>query len=149
MSWSGQIAGSRQESHLSVIFSWWYVVLGHCTHTDYWSHCSVNIMPLSPAVPNTPQVKISMNYKCNENRANGVLVFAGPGLEECIQCAPDYLQQEWRCVRNCAPGYYRGELAGFTQRMCRKWVLHTSHMTSVLLHSDTNCHQFLGYEYAF
>uniref|UniRef100_A0A8C1Z9J2 Proprotein convertase subtilisin/kexin type 6 n=1 Tax=Cyprinus carpio TaxID=7962 RepID=A0A8C1Z9J2_CYPCA len=33
----------------------------------------------------------------------------GPGLEECIQCAPDYLQQEWRCVRTCAPGYYRGE----------------------------------------
>ncbi|XP_026105675.1 proprotein convertase subtilisin/kexin type 6-like [Carassius auratus] len=44
----------------------------------------------------------------------------GPGLEECIQCAPDYLQQEWRCVRTCAPGYYRGEAAGFTQRMCRK-----------------------------
>uniref|UniRef100_A0A673KBN0 Proprotein convertase subtilisin/kexin type 6-like n=1 Tax=Sinocyclocheilus rhinocerous TaxID=307959 RepID=A0A673KBN0_9TELE len=44
----------------------------------------------------------------------------GPGLEECIQCAPDYLQQEWRCIRTCAPGYYRGEAAGFTQRMCRK-----------------------------
>uniref|UniRef100_A0A8C2ESH0 Proprotein convertase subtilisin/kexin type 6 n=1 Tax=Cyprinus carpio TaxID=7962 RepID=A0A8C2ESH0_CYPCA len=43
----------------------------------------------------------------------------GPGLEECIQCAPDYLQQEWRCVRTCAPGYYRGEAAGFTQRMCQ------------------------------
>uniref|UniRef100_A0A8C2HI63 Proprotein convertase subtilisin/kexin type 6 n=1 Tax=Cyprinus carpio TaxID=7962 RepID=A0A8C2HI63_CYPCA len=41
--------------------------------------------------------------------ADGVYVFAGPGLEECIQCAPDYLQQEWRCVRTCAPGYYRGE----------------------------------------
>uniref|UniRef100_A0A9J7YSV2 Proprotein convertase subtilisin/kexin type 6 n=2 Tax=Cyprinus carpio TaxID=7962 RepID=A0A9J7YSV2_CYPCA len=40
---------------------------------------------------------------------DGVYVFAGPGLEECIQCAPDYLQQEWRCVRTCAPGYYRGE----------------------------------------
>ncbi|KTG06200.1 hypothetical protein cypCar_00016416 [Cyprinus carpio] len=48
----------------------------------------------------------------------------GPGLEECIQCAPDYLQQEWRCVRNCAPGYYRGEVAGFTQRMCRKCEEH-------------------------
>uniref|UniRef100_A0A671SHN3 Proprotein convertase subtilisin/kexin type 6-like n=1 Tax=Sinocyclocheilus anshuiensis TaxID=1608454 RepID=A0A671SHN3_9TELE len=55
---------------------------------------------------------------------NGVLVFAGPGLEECIQCAPDYLQQEWRCVRTCAPGYYRGEVAGFTQRMCRKCEEH-------------------------
>uniref|UniRef100_A0A672LU51 Proprotein convertase subtilisin/kexin type 6 n=1 Tax=Sinocyclocheilus grahami TaxID=75366 RepID=A0A672LU51_SINGR len=48
----------------------------------------------------------------------------GPGLEECIQCAPDYLQQEWRCVRSCAPGYYRGEAAGFTQRMCRKCEEH-------------------------
>uniref|UniRef100_A0A673KBF8 Proprotein convertase subtilisin/kexin type 6-like n=1 Tax=Sinocyclocheilus rhinocerous TaxID=307959 RepID=A0A673KBF8_9TELE len=52
------------------------------------------------------------------------LVFAGPGLEECIQCAPDYLQQEWRCIRTCAPGYYRGEAAGFTQRMCRKCEEH-------------------------
>uniref|UniRef100_A0A672SBL3 Proprotein convertase subtilisin/kexin type 6 n=1 Tax=Sinocyclocheilus grahami TaxID=75366 RepID=A0A672SBL3_SINGR len=48
----------------------------------------------------------------------------GPGLEECIQCAPDYLQQEWRCVRTCTPGYYRGEAAGFTQRMCRKCEEH-------------------------
>uniref|UniRef100_A0A673KEL0 Proprotein convertase subtilisin/kexin type 6-like n=1 Tax=Sinocyclocheilus rhinocerous TaxID=307959 RepID=A0A673KEL0_9TELE len=48
----------------------------------------------------------------------------GPGLEECIQCAPDYLQQEWRCIRTCAPGYYRGEAAGFTQRMCRKCEEH-------------------------
>uniref|UniRef100_A0A671KXD2 Proprotein convertase subtilisin/kexin type 6-like n=1 Tax=Sinocyclocheilus anshuiensis TaxID=1608454 RepID=A0A671KXD2_9TELE len=52
------------------------------------------------------------------------LVFAGPGLEECIQCVPDYLQQEWRCVRTCAPGYYRGEAAGFTQKMCRKCEEH-------------------------
>uniref|UniRef100_A0A671L2D6 Proprotein convertase subtilisin/kexin type 6-like n=1 Tax=Sinocyclocheilus anshuiensis TaxID=1608454 RepID=A0A671L2D6_9TELE len=48
----------------------------------------------------------------------------GPGLEECIQCVPDYLQQEWRCVRTCAPGYYRGEAAGFTQKMCRKCEEH-------------------------
>ncbi|XP_056318573.1 proprotein convertase subtilisin/kexin type 6 [Danio aesculapii] len=44
----------------------------------------------------------------------------GPGQEECIQCAQGFLQQEWRCVRSCAPGYYSGEAAGFTQRMCRK-----------------------------
>uniref|UniRef100_A0A9J8CGZ9 Proprotein convertase subtilisin/kexin type 6 n=1 Tax=Cyprinus carpio carpio TaxID=630221 RepID=A0A9J8CGZ9_CYPCA len=61
---------------------------------------------------------------CFHDDTNGGLVFAGPGLEECIQCAPDYLQQEWRCVRNCAPGYYRGEVAGFTQRMCRKCEEH-------------------------
>uniref|UniRef100_A0A8C2HGS4 Proprotein convertase subtilisin/kexin type 6 n=1 Tax=Cyprinus carpio TaxID=7962 RepID=A0A8C2HGS4_CYPCA len=62
--------------------------------------------------------------RCVQNHSmsffsDGVYVFAGPGLEECIQCAPDYLQQEWRCVRTCAPGYYRGEAAGFTQRMCQ------------------------------
>uniref|UniRef100_A0A7N6A6U0 P/Homo B domain-containing protein n=1 Tax=Anabas testudineus TaxID=64144 RepID=A0A7N6A6U0_ANATE len=33
----------------------------------------------------------------------------GPGKEECIQCAEGYLQQEWRCVQTCAPGYYPGE----------------------------------------
>lgn len=44
----------------------------------------------------------------------------GPGIEECIQCAPDFLQQEWRCVRTCSPGYYRGETMGYSHRMCRK-----------------------------
>ncbi|TRY57783.1 hypothetical protein DNTS_012046 [Danionella cerebrum] len=44
----------------------------------------------------------------------------GPGLEDCIQCAPGFLQQEWRCVRSCTAGYYSGEASGFTQRMCRK-----------------------------
>ncbi|XP_046898451.1 proprotein convertase subtilisin/kexin type 6 [Hypomesus transpacificus] len=44
----------------------------------------------------------------------------GPGKEECIQCARDFLQQEWRCVQTCAPGYFSGEPAGYTQHMCRK-----------------------------
>ncbi|KAM4602371.1 proprotein convertase subtilisin/kexin type 6 [Polymixia lowei] len=44
----------------------------------------------------------------------------GPGKEECIQCAQDYLQQGWRCVQTCAPGYYSGEAAGFPQKMCHK-----------------------------
>ncbi|XP_057186302.1 proprotein convertase subtilisin/kexin type 6 isoform X2 [Triplophysa rosa] len=44
----------------------------------------------------------------------------GPGMEECIQCATDFLQQEWRCVRTCSPGYYRGESTGYSPRMCRK-----------------------------
>ncbi|KAM6980168.1 proprotein convertase subtilisin/kexin type 6 [Aplochiton taeniatus] len=44
----------------------------------------------------------------------------GPGKEECIHCAPDYLQQEWRCVQTCALGYYSEEATGLPQRMCRK-----------------------------
>uniref|UniRef100_A0A7N8Y8V8 Proprotein convertase subtilisin/kexin type 6 n=1 Tax=Mastacembelus armatus TaxID=205130 RepID=A0A7N8Y8V8_9TELE len=34
-----------------------------------------------------------------------------PGEEECIQCAEGYLQQEWRCVQTCSPGYFSGEQA--------------------------------------
>lgn len=44
----------------------------------------------------------------------------GPGKEECIQCARDHLQQEWRCVQTCAPGYYSTEDAGYHQGMCHK-----------------------------
>uniref|UniRef100_A0AAY4E4W7 P/Homo B domain-containing protein n=1 Tax=Denticeps clupeoides TaxID=299321 RepID=A0AAY4E4W7_9TELE len=33
-----------------------------------------------------------------------------PGKEECIQCARDFLQQEWRCVPECSLGYYAGEV---------------------------------------
>ncbi|XP_026234734.1 proprotein convertase subtilisin/kexin type 6 [Anabas testudineus] len=44
----------------------------------------------------------------------------GPGKEECIQCAEGYLQQEWRCVQTCAPGYYPGEAAGFPYKMCHR-----------------------------
>ncbi|XP_038825024.1 proprotein convertase subtilisin/kexin type 6 isoform X16 [Salvelinus namaycush] len=44
----------------------------------------------------------------------------GPGKEECIQCAKDHLQQEWRCVQTCAPGYYSTEDAGYHQGMCHK-----------------------------
>uniref|UniRef100_A0A8B9LZ52 Proprotein convertase subtilisin/kexin type 6 n=1 Tax=Astyanax mexicanus TaxID=7994 RepID=A0A8B9LZ52_ASTMX len=43
----------------------------------------------------------------------------GPGMEECLHCARDFLQQEWRCVRKCSSGYYEGEGAGSAQRMCR------------------------------
>ncbi|GLD72879.1 proprotein convertase subtilisin/kexin type 6, partial [Lates japonicus] len=42
----------------------------------------------------------------------------GPGKEECIQCAEGYLQQEWRCVQTCSPGYYSGEAAGVPHKMC-------------------------------
>ncbi|KAL1007510.1 hypothetical protein UPYG_G00087770 [Umbra pygmaea] len=44
----------------------------------------------------------------------------GPGKEECIQCARDFLQQEWKCVQACSPGYYAAEPAGYHQGMCRK-----------------------------
>uniref|UniRef100_A0A8P4G504 Proprotein convertase subtilisin/kexin type 6 n=1 Tax=Dicentrarchus labrax TaxID=13489 RepID=A0A8P4G504_DICLA len=44
----------------------------------------------------------------------------GPGKEECIQCAEDYLQQEWRCVQTCIPGYYSGEAAGVPHKMCHR-----------------------------
>lgn len=45
---------------------------------------------------------------------------AGPGKEECIQCASEHLQQDWRCVQTCSPGYYAAEPADYPQRMCRK-----------------------------
>uniref|UniRef100_A0A3B1ITX6 Proprotein convertase subtilisin/kexin type 6 n=2 Tax=Astyanax mexicanus TaxID=7994 RepID=A0A3B1ITX6_ASTMX len=48
----------------------------------------------------------------------------GPGMEECLHCARDFLQQEWRCVRKCSSGYYEGEGAGSAQRMCRKCEEH-------------------------
>ncbi|KAG9352289.1 hypothetical protein JZ751_020702 [Albula glossodonta] len=44
----------------------------------------------------------------------------GPGNEECIQCARDFLQQEWKCVPACTEGYYPGEAVGLPQKMCRK-----------------------------
>ncbi|CAL8246569.1 unnamed protein product [Lota lota] len=44
----------------------------------------------------------------------------GPGREECIQCAPGYLQQEWLCVQSCSGGYYSREAAGLRDKMCRK-----------------------------
>ncbi|KAI3376782.1 hypothetical protein L3Q82_000381 [Scortum barcoo] len=42
----------------------------------------------------------------------------GPGKEECIQCADGYLQQGWRCVQTCTPGYYAGEATGVPHKMC-------------------------------
>uniref|UniRef100_W5N9Q8 Proprotein convertase subtilisin/kexin type 6 n=1 Tax=Lepisosteus oculatus TaxID=7918 RepID=W5N9Q8_LEPOC len=44
----------------------------------------------------------------------------GPGMEECIQCAKDFLLQEWRCVPACTEGYYPGEAVGLPQQICRK-----------------------------
>ncbi|XP_036930390.1 proprotein convertase subtilisin/kexin type 6 isoform X1 [Acanthopagrus latus] len=44
----------------------------------------------------------------------------GPGKEECIQCAEGHLQQEWRCVQTCTPGYYSGEAAGAPHKMCHR-----------------------------
>ncbi|XP_049417497.1 proprotein convertase subtilisin/kexin type 6 isoform X2 [Epinephelus fuscoguttatus] len=44
----------------------------------------------------------------------------GPGKEECILCAERYLQQEWRCVQTCSPGYYSGEAAGVPHKMCHR-----------------------------
>ncbi|KAI4902232.1 hypothetical protein NFI96_024560 [Prochilodus magdalenae] len=44
----------------------------------------------------------------------------GPGMEECLHCGQDFLQQEWRCVQKCSSGYYEGERAGSPQRMCRR-----------------------------
>ncbi|XP_041082630.1 proprotein convertase subtilisin/kexin type 6-like isoform X2 [Polyodon spathula] len=48
----------------------------------------------------------------------------GPGKEECIQCARDFLQQEWKCVPACTEGYYPGEASGLPQRVCRKCEEH-------------------------
>ncbi|XP_041844543.1 proprotein convertase subtilisin/kexin type 6 isoform X2 [Melanotaenia boesemani] len=44
----------------------------------------------------------------------------GPGKEECIQCVEGYLQQEWRCVQACAPGYYSGKAAGLPHKICHR-----------------------------
>uniref|UniRef100_A0A4W6CZT6 Proprotein convertase subtilisin/kexin type 6 n=1 Tax=Lates calcarifer TaxID=8187 RepID=A0A4W6CZT6_LATCA len=50
----------------------------------------------------------------------------GPGKEECIQCAEGYLQQEWRCVETCSPGYYSGEAAGVPHKICEENCLSCS-----------------------
>lgn len=47
--------------------------------------------------------------------------FPGPGKRECIQCAEGFLQQEWRCVQSCGPGYFPGEAAGVPHKMCHRW----------------------------
>ncbi|KAM9765973.1 proprotein convertase subtilisin/kexin type 6 isoform 1-T2 [Menidia menidia] len=44
----------------------------------------------------------------------------GPGKEECIHCVDGYLQQEWRCVQACAPGYYSGKTDGLPHKICRR-----------------------------
>uniref|UniRef100_A0A8C6UGX8 SPC3 n=1 Tax=Neogobius melanostomus TaxID=47308 RepID=A0A8C6UGX8_9GOBI len=44
----------------------------------------------------------------------------GPGKEECIRCAEGLLQQEWRCVRSCGPGYYSGQTSGDRERRCHR-----------------------------
>ncbi|XP_058257113.1 proprotein convertase subtilisin/kexin type 6 isoform X1 [Hemibagrus wyckioides] len=44
----------------------------------------------------------------------------GPGMEECLLCSHDFLQEEWQCVRKCSPGHYQGDNTGFPQRMCHK-----------------------------
>ncbi|TNN49528.1 Proprotein convertase subtilisin/kexin type 6 [Liparis tanakae] len=44
----------------------------------------------------------------------------GAGKKECIQCAEGHLQQEWRCVRTCTPGYYSAEAAGVPHKMCHR-----------------------------
>nr|XP_020510141.1 proprotein convertase subtilisin/kexin type 6-like [Labrus bergylta] len=44
----------------------------------------------------------------------------GPGKEECIQCAEGFLQQQWRCVQTCSPGFYSGEAAGLPHKMCHR-----------------------------
>ncbi|XP_034064301.1 proprotein convertase subtilisin/kexin type 6 [Gymnodraco acuticeps] len=44
----------------------------------------------------------------------------GSGKRECIQCAEGFLQQEWRCVQSCGPGYYPGEAAGVPHKMCHR-----------------------------
>lgn len=44
----------------------------------------------------------------------------GPGAGECIRCIDGYLQQEWRCVQACSPGYYSGEESGSRNRMCHR-----------------------------
>ncbi|XP_060924003.1 proprotein convertase subtilisin/kexin type 6-like isoform X3 [Limanda limanda] len=44
----------------------------------------------------------------------------GRGKKECIQCTNGYLQQEWRCVETCSPGYYSAEAAGVPHKICQR-----------------------------
>lgn len=44
----------------------------------------------------------------------------GPGMEECLHCSQNFLQEDWRCVRKCSPGYYEGDSIAFTPKICRK-----------------------------
>ncbi|KAJ0056546.1 hypothetical protein NL108_010374 [Boleophthalmus pectinirostris] len=44
----------------------------------------------------------------------------GPGKGECIRCTEGFLQQEWRCVQACAPGYYSGQPSAGRNRMCHR-----------------------------
>uniref|UniRef100_A0A3B3B7T7 Proprotein convertase subtilisin/kexin type 6 n=1 Tax=Oryzias melastigma TaxID=30732 RepID=A0A3B3B7T7_ORYME len=41
---------------------------------------------------------------------------AGP--EACLHCAEGFLQQEWRCVQACSPGFYPGTAAGLPHGLC-------------------------------
>uniref|UniRef100_A0A3Q3AJU6 Proprotein convertase subtilisin/kexin type 6 n=1 Tax=Kryptolebias marmoratus TaxID=37003 RepID=A0A3Q3AJU6_KRYMA len=49
-----------------------------------------------------------------------IMCLLGPGEEECIQCAEGFLQQEWRCVQACAPGYYSGKTTGLPHKICHR-----------------------------
>ncbi|MGH0128212.1 UNVERIFIED_CONTAM: hypothetical protein FKN15_044924 [Acipenser sinensis] len=61
---------------------------------------------------------------CSATCPAGFFADDRPGKEECIQCARDFLQQEWKCVPACTEGYYPGEASGLPQRVCRKCEEH-------------------------
>uniref|UniRef100_A0A8C8ST95 Proprotein convertase subtilisin/kexin type 6 n=1 Tax=Pelusios castaneus TaxID=367368 RepID=A0A8C8ST95_9SAUR len=45
---------------------------------------------------------------------------AGPGKEECIQCAKDFHLHEWRCVPACSQGFYAEEVPGLPYKVCTR-----------------------------
>ncbi|KAM9422580.1 LOW QUALITY PROTEIN: proprotein convertase subtilisin/kexin type 6-like [Salvelinus alpinus] len=77
------------------------------------------IPPALPAQVSVPVTPPALPAQVSD-RHTSCSTCTGPGKEECIQCARDHLQQEWRCVQTCAPGYYSTEDAGYHQGMCHK-----------------------------
>uniref|UniRef100_A0AAR2KET4 P/Homo B domain-containing protein n=1 Tax=Pygocentrus nattereri TaxID=42514 RepID=A0AAR2KET4_PYGNA len=81
----------------------------------YLSCCSLAGMTCVPECANGTFFNLE-EMKCSPCHIS-CSTCTGPGMEECIQCVQDFLQQEWRCVQKCSSGYYEGEGAGSSQRM--------------------------------
>ncbi|KAJ6662931.1 hypothetical protein lerEdw1_011135 [Lerista edwardsae] len=45
---------------------------------------------------------------------------AGPGRDECVQCAKNVHSHEWRCVPACDEGFYPEEVPGLPHQVCRR-----------------------------
>ncbi|XP_029109342.1 proprotein convertase subtilisin/kexin type 6-like isoform X2 [Scleropages formosus] len=44
----------------------------------------------------------------------------GPEREDCLQCAANFLEEEWMCVSTCSQGYYPDQTTGSLPAMCQK-----------------------------